>query len=292
MTLLSKQCGILRTVPFLICTVLFFIQETTGAQLPEQISGAAQKAEDQCNGPLGALLPECQGKSSMDIPATLRTRLASSPDAPVIGSKTESLPSSPESSSVPPQSQILPPEPPNEFQRFVASSIGKILPIFGASLFEKVPTTFAPLDRVPVTADYVIGPGDEILLRVWGQLSWDLKLTVDRAGSVYLPQVGNVTVSGLQFRQLPAYLRSQLERVFRNFDLSVNMGQLRSIQIFVMGQARRPGTYTVSSLSTLVNALFASGGPSAQGSMRGIQLKRGSEVVVELDMYDLLLKGG
>jgi protein involved in polysaccharide export with SLBB domain len=186
---------------------------------------------------------------------------------------------------------VLAPEPPSEFQRFVATSVGQVLPIFGAELFQRVPTTFAPLDRVPVTADYVIGPGDEILLRVWGQVNMDQKLPVDRAGAVYIPQVGNVTVSGLEFRQLPEFLRSQLGRVFRNFDLSVNMGQLRSIQVFVVGQARQPGTYTVSSFSTLATVLFASGGPSAKGSMRRIQLKRGSKVVTELDMYDLLLRG-
>jgi protein involved in polysaccharide export with SLBB domain len=137
----------------------------------------------------------------------------------------------------------------------------------------------------------VIGPGDEILLRAWGQVNLNLELGVDRAGAVFVPQVGNVSVAGIQFRQLGGYMRSQLERVFRNFDLTVNMGQLRSIQVFVVGQARRPGTYTVSSLSTLVNALFASGGPSAQGSMRRIQLKRGSQTITEFDLYDLLLNG-
>jgi protein involved in polysaccharide export with SLBB domain len=202
--------------------------------------------------------------------------------------------------STPRESQAPPPPPPaltpnadvpNEFQRFAAASVGRILPVFGASLFERVPTTFAPLERVPVTADYVIGPGDEIVLRVWGQVNLNLELAVDRAGAVYIPQVGNVTVSGVQFKQLPGFLKSQLDRVFRNFDLSVSMGQLRSIQVFVIGQARRPGTYTVSSLSTLVNVLFSSGGPTAQGSMRHIQLRRADRVVSEIDLYDLLLKG-
>lgn len=182
-------------------------------------------------------------------------------------------------------------EPPTDFQRFVASSIGEILPLFGSDLFGDVPTTFAPLDRIPVSSDYVIGPGDEIVLRIWGQVNLDLDLTVDRAGSVFIPQAGSINVAGLEFRQLPGYLRSQLERVFLNFDLSVNMGDLRSIQIFVVGSARRPGAYTVSSLSTLVNALFSSGGPSSQGSMRRIQLKRGANVVTEFDLYDLLLSG-
>jgi polysaccharide biosynthesis/export protein len=286
--IISRNSSLRRACCGLLCAVLLGIPQTASAQLPGQISGSAQGQADQCNGPLGALLPECQPKTSVDLPSTLRTRgLAASPSViDIMGDENR-----PAAVVAPVAAQAFAPEPPSEFQRFVASSVGRILPIFGAALFDKVPTTFAPMDRVPVTADYVIGPGDEIILRVWGQLSLDLKLTVDRAGSIYIPQVGSVSISGIQFRQLPDYLRSQLERVFRNFDLSVNMGQLRSIQIFVMGQARRPGTYTVSSLSTLVNALFASGGPSAQGSMRRIQVKRGSQVAAEVDMYDLLLRG-
>ncbi|MBV8435927.1 MAG: SLBB domain-containing protein, partial [Silvibacterium sp.] len=197
-----------------------------------------------------------------------------------------------------PGKPVAPPTPPpppkaapSEFQTFVQSSTGQLLPIFGASLFDQVPSTFAPLDNVPVTADYVIGPGDEILLRVWGQVTFNRDLTVDRSGSIYIPQAGNINVAGLQFQQLNGFLHDQLSRVYRNFEMNVSMGQLRSIQIFVMGQARRPGTYTVSSLSTLVDALFASGGPTPQGSMRRIQLKRGQQIVTEFDLYDLLLHG-
>ncbi len=154
-----------------------------------------------------------------------------------------------------------------------------------------MPSTFAPVDRVPVTSDYVIGPGDEILIRAWGQIDLDARLVVDRGGEVFLTKVGGLTVAGLKYEQLPEYFRTAIGRVFRNFDLTVSLGQLRSIQVFVVGQARRPGSYTVSSLSTLVNALFASGGPSGAGSMRHIQLKRNNQVVTEFDFYDLLLHG-
>jgi len=181
--------------------------------------------------------------------------------------------------------------PPTEFQKFVASSAGRVLPIYGLNLFDHAPSTFAPLDRIPVTGDYAIGPGDEILLRVWGQIELNAKLVVDRQGEIFLPKVGTLAVAGLQYQQLGNYLRSAIGRVFRNFDLTVSLGQLRSIQVFVLGQARRPGSYTVSSLCTLVNALFASGGPSGSGSMRRIQLKRSGHVVTEFDLYDLLLKG-
>ena len=114
---------------------------------------------------------------------------------------------------------------------------------------------------------------------------------VDRTGSISLPEVGTIHVAGLQFSQLADFLRSQIGRVYRNFDLNVNLGQLRSIQVFVVGRARQPGSYTIGSLSTLLNALFASGGPLPQGSLRDIQVKRAGETITHFDLYDLLLRG-
>ena len=179
----------------------------------------------------------------------------------------------------------------NEFQQFVMQSTGRDLPIFGANLFRTVPSTFAPVDNVPVTADYVIGPGDEIQIRAWGQIDVDLNAVVDRNGAVSVPKVGVISVAGIKANDLPAYLKTVFGRTFRNFQLTATLGKLRSIQIFVVGQAKRPGTYTVSSLSTLVTAVFAAGGPSSKGSMRSIQLKRGSRVVADFDLYDLILAG-
>ena len=187
--------------------------------------------------------------------------------------------------------QQAPPSELTGFQRLVAASVGKVLPIYGASLFSDVPSTFAPVDRVPVTPEYAIGPGDELLVHIWGQVNLDGRFTVDRTGNVYLPQIGAVHVAGIPFAQLTSYMKSQIGHNFRNFDLNVNIGQLRSIQVFVVGNAKRPGSYTVSSLSTLVNALFASGGPTPMGSLRNIQVRRGNTVVTTFDMYDLILRG-
>ena len=184
----------------------------------------------------------------------------------------------------------LPPER-IEFQDFVAQSTGRDLPIFGSELFKNVPSTFAPVDNIPVTSDYVIGPGDEIVIRAWGQLDVDFSAEVDRTGAINIPKVGTINVAGVKYQDLQSHLKAAIGRVFRNFDLAVSLGQLRAIQVFVVGQARRPGAYSVGSMSTLVNAVFAAGGPSAKGSMRGIQLKRGNKVVTELDLYDLLIKG-
>ena len=178
-----------------------------------------------------------------------------------------------------------------EFQDFVKQSSGRDLPIFGADLFKNVPSTFAPLDNVPVTADYVIGPGDQIVIRAWGQLDADVTTVVDRTGGLNIPKIGTIQVAGVKYQNLHEHIKNAIGRIYRNFELSVSLGQLRSIQVFVVGQARRPGSYTVSSMSTLVNAVFAAGGPAATGSMRQIQLKRGNKVVTELDLYDLLING-
>ncbi len=184
-----------------------------------------------------------------------------------------------------------PPEPPTEFQEFVQQSSGQLLPLFGRDLFQKVPTTFAPADRVPVTPEYTLGPGDQLLVRGWGQIDLNVSPVVDRSGAVYIPQVGELNVAGLRFAQVQDYVKSAVGRIYRNFDLSVNLGQLRSIQVFVVGHARQPGAYTISSLSTLVNAIFASGGPDSRGSMRRIRLTRLDRPALEFDLYDLLLAG-
>jgi protein involved in polysaccharide export with SLBB domain len=179
----------------------------------------------------------------------------------------------------------------NEFQEFVLKSIGRDLPMFGYNLFEGGPSTFAPLDRVPVPSDYVIGPGDEIVIRAWGQIDVDVRATVDRNGRIYIPKVGAIGVAATRYQDLDARVRGAVSRVFKNFDLVVTLGELRSVQVFVVGQVRKPGSYTISSLATLVNALLASGGPTTKGSMRKVQLKRANKIVTEFDLYDLLQKG-
>ncbi|MGD0799360.1 MAG: polysaccharide biosynthesis/export family protein [Acidobacteriaceae bacterium] len=186
---------------------------------------------------------------------------------------------------------IVAPLPLTEFQQIVAETTGRALPIYGAAMFTTPPSTFAPVDNIPVTPDYVIGPGDELRLQVWGQITLRGNYVVDRTGAIALPEVGAIHVAGLQFSQLTDFLRAQLARVYRNFDLNVNLGQLRSIQVFVVGQALKPGSYTIGSLSTLLNALFASGGPTPQGSLRDIQVKRNGLTLTHFDLYDLLLHG-
>jgi protein involved in polysaccharide export with SLBB domain len=181
--------------------------------------------------------------------------------------------------------------PQTEFEQMVADSAGRPLPLFGQSLFEQPPSTFAPLDLLQVPSDYIIGPGDQLQIRIWGQLEANLRVTVDRAGQIYIPRVGQVAVAGLHYSELEQYLQNEVAKIFRNFNLTASVGRLRSIQVLVLGSARYPGTYTISSLSTLVNAIFASGGPLPQGSLRHIQVRRDGATITDFDFYDLLIKG-
>ncbi len=179
----------------------------------------------------------------------------------------------------------------SDFQKYVWMATGVRLPVFGSNLFGQGVSTFAPVEDVPVAPDYLIGPGDELVLITWGQLEGHAQLVVDRNGLVDIPHVGTVSVAGVSYGHLTEVIKQAIGKDYRNFDLQVTMGHLRSIHVYVVGQARQPGAYTLSSLSTLVNALFVSGGPSSAGSMRNIELRRSGGVISRFDVYDFLVHG-
>jgi protein involved in polysaccharide export with SLBB domain len=142
-----------------------------------------------------------------------------------------------------------------------------------------------------VPADYTLGPGDELQVSIWGSVDADLRLLVDRSGRITLPRVGTVMVAGLRYADLTDTLTRRVGQVFRNFQLSVALGQIRAVRVYVTGHVNRPGVYTVSALSSVVHALMRSGGPAAAGSLRHIELRRGKDTVTRYDLYDLLLRG-
>jgi protein involved in polysaccharide export with SLBB domain len=162
---------------------------------------------------------------------------------------------------------------------------------FGYDLFEGVPSTFAPVSDIQVPSDYRIGPGDTIDIQLYGNETAKNELTVGRDGRVNFPKLGPVNVSGMTFDDLRSAIEQRVAKQMIGTRVSVTMGQLRSIRVFVLGEATNPGSYTVSGLSTMTNALFVSGGVKKIGSLRNIQLKRRGQVVSTLDLYDLLLRG-
>ncbi|MDP9096384.1 MAG: SLBB domain-containing protein, partial [Pseudomonadota bacterium] len=184
-----------------------------------------------------------------------------------------------------------PPPKPGEFQKFVQAATGRLLPRFGSTFFRDARDRYGPVDNVPVSGDYTVGPGDEVILRVWGSIDADYRTTVDRNGLLNLPKIGSFNVSGVRASDLEKSLRSQIGRLYTNFDLSVTLGQLRGLKVFVVGPAQQPGVLNLPSQSTLLAAVVMAGGPSATGSMRKVLLRRDGQVVSELDMYSFLVDG-
>jgi protein involved in polysaccharide export with SLBB domain len=167
---------------------------------------------------------------------------------------------------------------------------GKLVP-FGYELFAGAPSTFEPVNDIPVSADYILGPGDTIKVNLYGKESKTVELQVDSEGKVYFPDLGPMTLAGLTFEEAKESLRQSVAQRMIGMKASISMGELKSIRVFVLGEAYVPGSYVVSSLSTITNALVLSGGISETGSLRNIQLKRKGELVQTLDLYKLLLEG-
>ena len=172
---------------------------------------------------------------------------------------------------------------------FVSSEVEQ----FGYNLFEKPPSTFAPVDTLPVSPDYLVGPGDEVKISIWGKINADYTAEIDNDGKISVYQIGMLYLTGLTFSEVKETIEKAFSRYYRPEEVKINvsLGRLRTITVFVVGKAQKPGSYTVSSLSTLINALFAAGGPSKNGTMRDIQVKRNGVTITNFDFYDFLLKG-
>ncbi len=183
----------------------------------------------------------------------------------------------------------LKPATPTETQE--TQRVQKKLQLFGYNLFRDVATTFAPATDIPVPSTYIIGPGDTIRVQLYGKEGGDYSLVVGRDGQLNFPDLGPISVSGLRYGEMESLLLKRISEQMIGVKASIAMGPLRSIQVFILGDAVRPGSYTISALSTMTNALFVSGGVKEIGSLRDIQLKRSGRVVRHLDLYDLLLQG-
>jgi protein involved in polysaccharide export with SLBB domain len=256
--------------------------------------GTSSQGQVDCSDPTTSQSAACSGGQSRsggqqsESSAPTRTPVLTSPGT---SSQDQYMPTRPPLNPSQMQHLQIPLRPETEFEQMVADSVGRPLPLFGQSLFIQAPSTFAPVDWMQVPSDYIIGPGDELQVRVWGQVEANLRVIVDRSGQIYIPQVGQVSVAGVHYGDLEAHLRREISKVFKNFNVTANIGRLRSIQVVVVGYARYPGTYTISSMSSLSNAIFASGGPASQGSLRHIQVRRDGQTITDFDLYDLLIKG-
>ncbi len=171
-----------------------------------------------------------------------------------------------------------------EFESFVG------LPRFGHDMVAELASGSADFSPV-VPPEYIIQGGDELQVVIWGSVDADLRLLVDRSGRIVIPRIGPVMVAGLRYDEVAKTLTRRVSQVFKNFELSVSLGRLRGVRIYVTGFAARPGAHVVPGLSSVLNAVMRAGGPSAGGSFRVIELRRGGKTVATLDLYSLLLRG-
>ena len=230
------------------------------------------------------LLPGNVQQAPAQSPSTVESNIQASPDNSANGAK-------------PAQAPVAGTETLSAFELYARGQnedqIFTAIRQFGYDLFEREQGAFAPMENLPVGPEYLLGPGDELVVSIWGKISGEHILRVDREGKVNFPVLGLLQISGLTFSEAKDYLEKEFGKYYKISEVKMNMsmGRLRTFRIFIVGNAKRPGSYTVSSLSTLFNALFAAGGPSKAGSMRDIQVKRGNKTVASFDMYDFILKG-
>ena len=184
-----------------------------------------------------------------------------------------------------PERKILTPDEQEEYLRRSRDWV------YGFEQFQSSPTTFAPISNIPVPADFQVGPGDKIKVMYWGNKNESKTTTVTRSGVLNLPLLGPITIAGLTFSEAQKLVERKVRTELIGTTVTLNLEQLRSITVYVLGEAYSPGSFTVSALSTLTNVLFVSGGVSETGSVRNIQVKRGGKTVHVFDLYQLLLKG-
>lgn len=172
-----------------------------------------------------------------------------------------------------------------------AEAIFKELPRFGLDVFANEPATFSPVMDIAIPQGYILGTGDSVSIQVFGKENREMQLTINRAGELVFPNLGPIRVAGLTFSELKSFVVNKIKQKIIGVDVVVSLAELRSMRIFVLGDAYKPGPYTLSSLSSVTHAIFAAGGISDIGSLRNIQIKRRGKLIQKVDLYDLLIEG-
>jgi len=185
------------------------------------------------------------------------------------------------------------PKPPSDFEVYVRSLAGgATAKRLGSDLLTSLDDDVELGQHNPlVPPDYLLRPGDELVVSLWGSVDADLRTQVDRSGRITIPRVGPVMLSGVRYADAADVISRRVAQTFKNFNISVSLGQLRGVRVYVTGFVQQPGAWTASALSTLTQVLMQAGGPSSAGSFRNIQLRRGGQLVGQFDRYDLLLNG-
>lgn len=240
----------------------------------------------------GVLLPgEAQLRDAVSAAARVQDQPLEEPEVDLTVDKTPAA--------------LVEEEPKSELEKKVAEKLETIsleekiqkqvlqsdLEQYGYDIFSQVPTTFAPVQGIPVPPDYIIGPGDTFVLQVFGPSDVEYKLVVSREGKLLVPEVGDIQVAGMTFEEAKLTLKNQIEKLRIGVKTVVTLADLHTIQVMMVGEVVRPGAYTVSGLSSLLNTLITTGGVKRTGSLRNIQVRRNNKVIATMDIYQVLLKG-
>jgi polysaccharide export outer membrane protein len=252
---------------------------------------AAQGAGQTSAVPLGAAT--AQSLSPTTISAPNSTQAADGAATQVMTPTAGPMPLYARPTATPGEFELFtrPPPLPSEFEEFVAKTLGHPLTRFGSSLVTGGTKGFATPPTTSVPPDYRLNPGDELVIGVTGSVEASLRLVIDSEGRIFIPKLGSINVAGMRYGDLADALSRRFSEQYKQATLSVSIGHLHGLTVYVTGYAVSPGAYTVSSLATMVDAVLAAGGPTAGGSFRRIELRRNGQVVTDLDLYDLLLKG-
>jgi protein involved in polysaccharide export with SLBB domain len=187
--------------------------------------------------------------------------------------------------------QMRPPAAPGEFETWVNGITGRKLKRYGSDLLVAGARDFAVPAQATIPPDYALNVGDVVSISLMGSAEGSVDLEIDRDGNIFLPNVGPIGLVGVRYRDLKDRISTAIGRQYRGYDVSVSIKRLRGVRVYVTGFANNPGAYSVGSLSTLVNAVLAAGGPSAGGSFRSVKLYRNGAEVADFDLYQLLRKG-
>jgi polysaccharide export outer membrane protein len=255
-------------------------------EIPDGAEESLQEAQELCSGisESNKRLAKSAGYDIDKLCSSLKLfelPESSESDEPLVLPRNE--PAQVGESSEPPQPSIV-----EETTQTFES--GKLRP-FGYDLFAGEPISFEPASRIPVSPNYILGPGDIVKVLFYGKINESNELEINRDGSIEFPQLGPVSLAGMTFSDAKKLLQQRIKEEIIGIEASISLGELRSMQVFMLGEAYKPGTYTISALSTITNALFLSGGLSDIASLRNLELKRAGKVVAKLDLYDLLLQG-
>jgi protein involved in polysaccharide export with SLBB domain len=183
------------------------------------------------------------------------------------------------------------PPAPSDFEKYVERVIGRKLPRFGQDLVLPAQRDFAAPSTAAVPPDYRLNVGDTIVIYLTGSVEGSIEREIDTNGRIYLPSVGNIDVAGVRYADLRDRIAAAVGRQYRGYSVGVGIKKLRGLRVYVTGFANNPGAFTVSSLSTIANAVFQAGGPSSGGSFRSVKLYRNGAEVADFDLYELL-RGG